>query len=403
MSVAQGQSCENNATDPCAHPYDRDDSSCVPVPPELHPDGEQSNSFPQSYLTEDCGIGTTWCADYVALVPNGTVTQPELVVLLPGLDMEPVQLEHLAYIAAYAGHRTLVVPWDTTNAENDGMPTTYAGGTCADTCPSTYRGEILTGVDDPLTGDEGSLTVYDTSGSVVQANGASVVIDVGHEAQYFSSVRQRIARGLNDLEAEDTAGWDWGQYCEPDDVWGTRIAWDSVIVGGFSAGASMAMYIGTRKETAGVFLADGLGDFCEADYDGVSGEPAGWMSERSETPLSRWRLAMHTASNFLNQPYVPKVNGFSESYVELGLLDSGGGGSVPLEDTGDTGHFDWSGARVMSTHHEDTGDPSFNAHGAMGNDGQMWGVGLAPPPITEGTSTHQLYLFDAYLSAICDL
>lgn len=345
------------------------------------------------------------CSEYLALVPNGTFLQPELLILLPGLQMEPNKLEHLAHIGAYSGHRTLVVPWNTRELlatrclGDDSTPTTYLGGQCSTGCNEAVRQEMLTGVDDPITPPEYDHALFDVNG-----NSLSESLEAGYEAQYLSSIRQRIARGLNGLAEEDTNGdWEWEQYCTPDDTNGTKIQWDSVVIGGFSMGASMAEYIGYTKSTAGVFGAEGHGDYCDVATVTVTppvasgGQPAPWVAGSPATPDGSWRVALHVGSSQLTSGNMPlDANDWPASFAPLGLLALGE--SVQdLEDPNGPDPFVWQQEVISTNHNTDTHEK----HGAMGSDLHMVGPDEAPRP--PGSGTAELVLFDAYLSAMCDL
>ena len=160
-------------------------------------------------------------------------------------------------------------------------------------------------------------------------------------------------------------------------------------------GAGMAQYIAFTESTAGVFAAEGFGDYCDVD-DTVppQGTAAGWLNGTNASLSEPWRVAMHSGSDQLASPYLPKVGGWPSAFVQMGL-------DTPPDDYDSwlgPGPYAWSG-NTMQTAQVPVG--MFGAHASMGDDAAMpdaLTAGVFTPP---GSGTDDLFLFEGYLEAMC--
>lgn len=188
----------------------------------------------------------------VYLPAAGTTVRDELFVFLPGTGNHPAAFDRLARIAAHAGYRVLVLAWD-----SERHPSEY--------CLSLPLGE-----------QEACRTAVFHEKAYGQDRTPVVDID---EAD---SVVGRAVRVLEAIEAR-LPGGGAATYLD-----GGSLAWDRLVLAGFSQGAVMVGYLSRDHAVArAVLLAGG----CDSVDVGGTVRLAAWCTSPRATPADRtWAL-----------------------------------------------------------------------------------------------------------------
>jgi len=177
-------------------------------------------------------------ADHHVWLPSGAPGswEDELVVILPGTDMEPDKHDGLARMAALEGHRAVVLGYDNRHEYLAGQG--GIGWICNQilpgdaTCAESVVDTILWGptAAPPLAGH-----AYDDEDSV-QAR----LLDVLDQLH-----AQDMLDGVNDLH--------WDSYAS-DIAAGT---WCNIVVAGFSQGSTVTAVLASQEDLGGAIMLDG--------------------------------------------------------------------------------------------------------------------------------------------------
>ena len=189
------------------------------------------------------------CGAHRVYVPSSDspVREP-LVVFLPGSSMTPKDHDLVLKTSAYAGYRTIGLSYDSTN--NVDALCTFGGFHLAcgiNDCYAPKRDEIILGSD------------------------LSPAIHI----EPADSVLERLFTLLAVLYADDisdgTNDHGWDAYFSPTltvpvPIRVSNIAWDKIIIAGFSQGAGHAARISKEFLVHGTIMIDGPGDMCYSNW-----------------------------------------------------------------------------------------------------------------------------------------
>ncbi|MBI5609453.1 MAG: hypothetical protein HY902_11295 [Deltaproteobacteria bacterium] len=201
--------------------------------------------------------------DHLAIFDPAVPSSGDLVVLLPGSNMQPKDYSKILWVAAQRGHRVLGLAYPANPS---------AASLCGEnsTCYEYVRHEVLDGQD------------------------RSDKIKVG----FNNCIEQRLALALQWL-VKHRPGQGWGNY-----VAGSTPLWQNIVVVGHGEGAGHAGFIGKVRKVARVVLLQG-------PLDSTAQGPAAWIASAAQTPASAWfGLADKTAGDF---------NKISANWIALGL------------------------------------------------------------------------------------
>ena len=227
------------------------------------------------------------CGAHRVYVPGADTTVREpLVVFLPGSSMTPNDHDLVLKTSAYAGYRTIGLSYDSTY--NVDAICTLAGFhlPCGiNDCYASKRDEIILGAD------------------------LSPDVDV----EPADSVLERLFTLLAALYADDVADGtndhEWDTYFSPTmavpvPIGVSHIAWDKIIIAGFSQGAGHAARISKEYLVHGTIMIDGPGDMCYANWP-LELVPAQWM-DGPDASAGR-----------------PRYGALHETWIDLFELDEG--------------------------------------------------------------------------------
>ncbi len=349
------------------------------------------------------------CGAHRVYVPAASVTPREpLVVFLPGSSMTPSSHDLVLKTAAYAGYRTIGLSYDSTN-NVDSLCSTFFGTHRAcflGECYASKRDEIILGID----------------------------LDPDLDVQPADSILERLFTLLAGLYVDDMSdgvndhGWDAyfsPLYEVPFPIRASNVAWDNIIIAGFSQGSGHAARISKEYLVHGTIMIDGPGDMC---YEGWPAElvPAPWMDgpdASAGTPRYGAMHAMWSDEFGLDDGQVPptwEAMGLPEDGLVVVDPDDAGSRLTPgLDPLVPGGAWDGTGlswlqppAQAMATAQEPAGVdaqclqiPSVGLpldtsqkHGSMADDRCM------PTTLTGGelaTQPDDAYLFRHYLKRFC--
>lgn len=274
----------------------------VVVPAELDPDADLDPAF--SHLVYE---------------PEER-SRERLLVFLPGEDLGPDSFTALMKIGTAGGFRTVGLAWPSTQSP---------GALCAGdgACIEAVEQELLYGAD--VSAEAG----VDEADSIL--------------GRLLTLVRTMAA-------AAPDAGWD--EYLDDE-----GLAYENLVVAGWSAGANAAAYLG--KDLAlggGVYFAGG----CDLAVDGGEIVPADWCAATRLTTPDKMYGMLHTADQ-----YDALVAGFD---------------ALTLDDYGDFADADITEPRYCTATHQlhttlpdQAGVDDF--HAAVGVDGHVAADGLGVP------------------------
>lgn len=334
-------------------------------PPQEVTDASGADYFPSDLNTANqpsfCSgrSADTPCASHRVYKPAaGAQVSSQLLVFLPGTEMEPRLHELVLQMGAYAGYRTIGLSYD--NRTDPGIE-------CADKndctrCSGPGREEIVTGLD--------------KSGYLEIEGGDSII----------SRLRQLLLK-LRDDDLQDGSNDDhWDSYLGPLN----KIVWSNIVVAGFSQGAGHAAYIAQHFGANALVMLDGGDDRC-----GV-GVVADWYDK---LPTGRPKY-------YVGHCRTTSVSTCSERPVPLSLLElgfpdalyviEGGGPSFPFPRVAVT-----TQAAVTEKPEGTDALPrgkDCTEHFSMARDGCM------PTSAQSGvaaTTVPQVYLFEPYLTRFC--
>ena len=183
---------------------------------------------------------------HLVYLPTDRPLRDELFVLFPGSSTAPSEVTELARVAAWAGHRTVVLDYANIPSESE---------LCNDVDTGDCQGEVL---HERVYGEHRSDLV-----EVDQPNGV-----VG-----------RLTTLLEALSANfETQGWE--AYLDSGEV-----NWSRVVLAGGSQGGKVATYLSRDHEVARAMLISGTGS-ASRGADGAV-ELADWTLQPRATPPSR--------------------------------------------------------------------------------------------------------------------
>lgn len=188
------------------------------------------------------------CAPHHIYTPSPVRERSPLFVFLPGTNMAPDKHDEVLMTAASTGYRAIGLSYDNTTAGNVACP--RATTPCGGDCNGNYRNEIVTG--------------NNTSSAIAVSSGDAIL--------------ERLYRLLVHLDTTNPGGG-WSTYYTPTPgaVGYDNIAWQNIILGGFSQGAGHAAFISKTQAVHGLFILDGSNDTC-IDPASSTSAPADWMS-----------------------------------------------------------------------------------------------------------------------------
>jgi dienelactone hydrolase len=190
-----------------------------------------------------------------------------LAVLLPGTGGRPENLKLMLQLIAHQGYRAIGLTYDDTPAVN-----VFCQFSLNPECTSEFR----------------AMRIYGSSHGPIDSPPQEAIVE-------------RLYSLVNYLHKQHPAdGWD--VYLR-----NQQLAWDHILVSGFSQGAGMAAFIAKRELVYRVVLFSS-----PWDTDGnASNTPAAWLDLPSKTPLERWWAERHLRED--------KTDRLSAAYLKLGI------------------------------------------------------------------------------------
>jgi hypothetical protein len=163
---------------------------------------------------------------HLVFYPGDKDLQNELVVVFPGSNGDPTDVSHLGRVAAFYGHRTIILDYPNSPSESE---------VCADDDSGTCQGDVF---QERIYGED----THD-----------DIVVDGPN------SVMQRLETLLGGL-AENFPNHGWGTHLDDQGV-----VWSGVVVVGGSQGGKISAYISRDLEVAGAALISGTGSVSRGD------------------------------------------------------------------------------------------------------------------------------------------